>query len=316
MRKRIPIIFSLFLILCCLWQIPTASAADLNAKAGLVATSGGRLNVRASASAGSTVLTTLPNGSYVTLISKSGSWWKVAYSSGKYGYCHTDYIRTVTGRAASVTASALNVRSGPSTSHGISGYLHKGDTVIVLSESGGWSRVLYQGNKLGHVSSQYLSGSYAPVSLYLPNFKQMDSRWADKIIGTSGQPFAQIGCATTAIAMLESHRTGRTVYPDEMATQLRYTPSGSVYWPSHYTVVTNPQGYLSGIHARLTQGKPVLFGVKNSYGAQHWVVITGFTGGTSLSPAAFSIHDPGTVNRTNLQQLLNAYPIFYKYFSY
>ena len=315
MHKRIAILFLFLASLSCLQPL-RASAADLGSKAGIVSTASGALNVRATPSTGGRLVATLPKGSYVTLISKSGSWWKVEYAAGKYGYCHADYIRTASGNAASVTASALNVRSGPSTSHSISGYLHKGDAVIVLSESGGWSRILYQGTKLGYVSAKYLSGYFAPVSLYLPNFKQTDSRWANLTIGSSGKTFAQIGCATTAIAMLESHRTGRTIYPNEMASQLRYIPTGSVYWPSHYSAVTNSQGYLSGIYTRLTQGKPVLLGVKNAYGSQHWVVVTGFSGGASLSPALFTIHDPGTVNRSNLQQLLNVYPTFYKYFYY
>ena len=315
MYKRITFLFLFLLSLKVLFPLE-ASAADFNSRAGIVATANGALNVRASASTGGKVIAALPKGSYVTLIAKSGSWWKVEYSAGKYGYCHADYIRTATGTPASVTASALNVRSGPSTSHRISGYLHKGDTLLVLSTSNGWSRVLYQGTKLGYVSSNYLSDSYSPVSLYLPNFKQTDSRWGSLTIGESGKTFAQIGCATTAIAMLESHRTGRTIYPHEMASQLRYTPTGSVYWPSHYSVVTSTGGYLSGIYNQLTQGKPVLLGVKNAYGSQHWVVVTGFTGGASLSPAAFTIHDPGTVNRTNLQQLLAIYPVFYKYFFY
>lgn len=314
MYKRITVLF-LFLISLSPLPAQVASAADLNSKAGIVSTATGPLNVRATASTGGKILSSLPKGSYVTLISRSGSWWKVEYAAGKYGYCHADYIRAA-GKAASVTASALNVRSGPSASHSVSGYLHKGDAVIVLSESGGWSRVLYQGTKLGYVSAKYLSGYFAPVSLYLPNFKQTDSRWANQTIGESGKPFSQIGCATTAIAMMESHRTGRTIYPHEMENQLRYTPSGSVYWPSHYSVVTNATGYLSGIYTRLTQGKPVLLGVKNAYGSQHWVVVTGFTGAASLSPASFTIHDPGTVNRTNLQQLLDVYPTFYKYFFY
>ena len=315
MQKRIAFIFLFLLSFSCLQPL-RASAADLNSQAGIVSTANGSLNVRATPSTGGKVVGSLSRGSYVTLIGKSGSWWKVEYDAGKYGYCHADYIRTVSGTSASVTASALNVRSGPSTSHSISGYLHKGDVLIVLSESGGWSRVLYQGVKLGYVSARYLSGYLGSVSLYLPNFKQTDSRWADMTIGSSGKTFAQIGCATTAIAMLESHRTGRTVYPNEMAGQLRYTPTGSVYWPSHYSVVTDGQNYLSGIYTRLTQGKPVLLGVKNAYGSQHWVVVTGFSGGASLTPSLFTIHDPGTVNRSNLQQLLNIYPIFYKYFHY
>ena len=312
MHKRI--LFACFLILCFIRPV-TIEAADINSKAGIVSTASGRLNIRATPSTGGTVVGSLSSGSYVTLISKSGSWWKVEYGNGKYGYCHADYIRSVSSTAASVTATSLNVRSGASTSHSITGYLYKGSTALILSTTNGWSRILYHGTKLGYVSAQYLSNGYAPVVLSVPSFKQTDNRWANLTIGTSGKTFSQIGCATTAIAMMESHRTGRTVYPNEMAELLRYTPSGSVYWPSHYTAVTNTSGYLSVIYARLQQGKPILFGVKNSYGRQHWVVITGFTGGP-LTPSGFTIHDPGTVSRTNLQQLLNVYPNIYKYFYY
>ena len=150
----------------------------------------------------------------------------------------------------------------------------------------------------------------------MPNFKQTDSRWADKMVGDSGKPFSQIGCATTAVAMLESARQGRTIYPDVMSQQLRYTPSGDLYWPSHYTASTEPSGYLERIYQKLTQGKPVLLGMKNAYGSQHFVVVTGFTGGDTLTAGRFTIHDPGTYSRTNLGQLLNGYPTFYKFFTY
>jgi hypothetical protein len=126
---------------------------------------------------------------------------------------------------------------------------------------------------------------------------------------------SQIGCATTAIAMMESFRQGRTIYPDAQASQLRYTASGSVYWPSHYTVSTNSAGYLNRVLELLKQGKPVLLGATNSYGSQHWVVVTGFTGG-SVTEANFTIHDPGTYYRTTLQEFLSVYPYFYKYFHY
>ena len=134
-------------------------------------------------------------------------------------------------------------------------------------------------------------------------------------MGTPGNTLAHLGCATTAIAMVESHRQGRTIYPDEMMRNLRYTPSGSVYWPEHYTTVTDTAGYLSRIYQLLKQGKPILFGAKNAYGKQHWVVITGYSGsGTAASD--FYINDPGTTSRTSLNQFLAAYPTFYKYFHY
>ena len=296
----------------------TVQATDLSA--GIVTTNGGNLNVRSAASSGSSVVAKMPNGSYLTLVSRSGTWWRVEYASGRYGYCLSDYITKVSGTAAVVATngSNLNVRSGAGTGYTKIGSLAKGERVIVLSKSGSWSRILYYGTKTGYVSSQYLSGSSSdsPIHLSVPSFKQTDSRWANVTLGNSGKTMAKIGCATTAIAMMESYRAGSVITPDAMAKKLRYTASGSVYWPSHYTAVTNSSGYLSAIYSQLKAGKPVLFGAKNSSGGQHWVVITGFTGGTSLSAAAFTIHDPGSNSRTTLQQFLNAYPNFYKYFFY
>lgn len=316
-KRTLTILLALVIIMGLLIPLP-ARAADI--QAGMANTAGSALNVRSGASTGSTVLAKLQNGSYVTLHSRSGSWWRVEYAQGRFGYCHADYIKPLSGTAAQVATSGgnLNVRSGSGTSYAILDRLPKGETVIILSTSGSWSRILYHGNKTGFVSSQYLSAgaAYAPVSLSVPSFKQTDHRWANTPIGTSGKTMAQIGCATTAIAMMESYRTGGIITPDAMARKLRYTPTGSVYWPSHYTATADSPGYLKAVYQLLKAGKPVLFGAKNSHGGQHWVVITGFSGGNTLSPAGFTIHDPGSGSRTNLQQFLNVYPNFYKYFHY
>lgn len=323
MRKFTSFILSLILILGALAIPMSANAATTSSKAGVVSVTSGRLNVRSSASTSGTVVSSLSKGSYVTLMSKSGNWWRVEYADGKYGYCHADYISTATGTPATVKLSSgsLNVRSGAGTSYSKVASLYNGEVVIVLSTSGNWSRILYNGTKTGYVSSQYLSTSsssstYSKVSLSVPSFKQTDSRWASVKIGTSGKTIAQIGCATTAIAMMESYRTGTTIYPDAMSKKLSYSSSGNVYWPSNYTVVTSSSGYLSGIYSKLKAGKPVLFGAKKTSGTQHWVVITGYTGGNSLTASGFTINDPGSNSRTTLQHLLNEYPTFYKYFYY
>ncbi len=310
--------FSLaILLLLGLFSFGVQASAAAGSQAGQVKISGGWLNVRASASSGSSVVAKLYKDSFVTLHSRSGDWWRVEYADGRFGYCHADYIRTVGSTTATVKISSgyLNVRSGPGTSYARAGSLSKNEEVLILSASNGWSRILYRGNKTGYVSSRYLSTGNGAISLAVPNFKQTDSRWADMEIGTSGKPFSKIGCATTAIAMMESYRTGTTIYPHIMAQSLRYTPGGDVYWPEDYTVVTTDGDYLNVIYQKLKEGKPVLFGARNRYGSQHWVVITGFTGG-SLTPAGFTIHDPGSNARTNLQQFLTAYPTFYKYFYY
>lgn len=321
-------LFILFsLLLASVFLMPTrAQAAATEPAAGVVSTQTDPLIVRSGASTASSVLTMLPKGGYVTLLSKSGSWWYVEYASGRYGYCHADYITAVDSTTATVATKTdpLNIRRGPGTSYGWIGSLPKGKHIVVLSTSNGWSRVLYDGTKTGYVSAQYLSTgssdvgtvSYPAISLKVPDYKQTDGRWANVTIGSSGQSIAKIGCATTAIAMMESYRQGKTIYPDAMSRQLRYTASGAVYWPSHFITVAPGSNYLQDIYAKLKAGKPVLIGATTVYGGQHWVVITGYTGGDTLTAAGFTINDPGSNNRLTLQQFLNAYPRLYKYFYY
>ena len=317
MKRILSVLLSI--IILAVFILPVKSyGATSTSQAGIVSVESGGLNVRRTASTGSTILSTLPKNSYVTLISKSGNWYYVEYADGKYGYCHKNYIKPDSGKTAKVTtnSTSLNVRTGAGTNYSVKDTIPKEDIVIILSTSGEWSKILYDGVKTGYVSSRYLSTSsntqaYSKISLNVPDFKQTDSRWANVIIGNSGKTIGKIGCATTGIAMMESYRTGRTIYPDAMSKKLSYNSSGSVYWPSHYTVVTSKTNYLNNIYKKLKEGKPVLFGAKNSSGTQHWVVIKGFSGGNTLTPSSFIINDPGTKYRTNLQQFLNEYLYFY-----
>lgn len=317
MKKAVSFMLAVLLVGVLCLPVKT-EAASLNSKAGAVTTASGKLNVRAGASTGTAIVATLRKGSHITLLSRSGSWWKVEYGKGLYGYCHADYITIIEGTPVTVAtrSGTLNVRSGAGTSYSKEASLSKGEVVIQLTSSGGWSRILYHGIKTGYVSSQYLSGGgNAPISLQVPSYKQTDGRWANIRIGSSGKTMAQIGCATTAIAMMESYRTGTTIYPDTMSRKLSYTSSGNVYWPGNFVAVTNSADYLNGIYRQLIQGKPVLLGAKNAQGGQHWVVVTGFAGG-SHAPVNFTIQDPGSNSRVNLQQFLDVYPTFYKYFYY
>ena len=296
--------------------------ATSTSQAGVVNLSSGRLNVRSSASTSGTILTSLVNGSYVTLISKSGDWYYIEYDDDKFGYCHENYIKLDSGKTSKVNtqSTALNVRSGAGVNHSVIDTISKGDIVIILSTSDTWSKILYDGVKTGYVSSKYLAinsnQTSLKVNLSVPSYKQTDSRWANVIIGNSGKTIGKIGCATTAIAMMESYRTGTTIYPDAMSKKLTYSSNGNVYWPSNYISVTNSSGYLQKIYQKLKEGKPVMIGAKKSNGSQHWVVITGYNGGETITTSGFIINDPGTKYRTNLQHLLNEYPIIYKYFYY
>ena len=311
MKKIIAAIISIILLMS-ISLVPTASAAESIYGAGVVATSSSPLNVRQSASTSSAVLTSLPKNSYVTLISKSGSWWRVAYGANRYGYCSASYIREVSSTAGTVSVSAgnLNVRSGAGTGYSIIGKLPKGQSVLILSSANGWHKVLYNGTKTGYVSASYIKtttssgSSQSSVRLTVPSFKQTDSRWANVLIGSSGKTIGAIGCTTTCLAMTESYRTGTTITPDTMSKKLSYSSTGSLYWPQNY--VTDTAVTYEKLKTQLRQGKPVILGLKTNAGNTHWVVVTGFSGST------YYINDPGSNIRTTLSEALAKYPSFYK----
>lgn len=327
MKRTCSLILALILSITLINSITmTAEASSTVYGVGKVTTQSTSLNVRKSASTSSGIVTTLKRNSLITLINKSGNFWYVRYGTSGYGYCSADYI-TVTStdvKTVKTTSGNLNVRSSASTSGTILTRLPSGTKVPVISTSNGWSKILYNGTKTGYVSSAYLvnnstsnTTTYKAISLSgVPNFKQTDSRWANVIIGNSGQSIAKIGCATTAIAMLESKRTNTTIYPHNMMKKLSYTSGGAVYWPSNYTQITSSSGYLTKIYNLLEQGKPVIVGAKNSNGGQHYVVVTGVKATNTLTTSSFYINDPGSNTRTTLNQFFSAYPYFYKMLHY
>ena len=58
-----------------------------------------------------------------------------------------------------VTASALNVRSGPSTSYTVTTKLYKGNKVTILETSNGWMKIKTSNGTIGWVSSSYIEVS-------------------------------------------------------------------------------------------------------------------------------------------------------------
>lgn len=296
------------------------NASTINSKAGIVDSEGYRLNVRSSASTSSTIKTKLNDKSYLTILSQSGNWYYVEYQENSFGYVHKDYVDVVSKNVKQVNTegSNLNVRYGPSTNYYSFEKIKDKDYVMVLSDKGGWSNILFEGNKVGFVSNEYLksistgvSYTYPSKQLSIINYKQFDSRWANLKIGSSGKTMQQIGCLTTSMSMVESYRQGKTITPADIRNSFSYTSDGSMYWPSNYTQSSN-SNYTSTMYNLLKQGKPILLGLKNGSDGQHWVVVTGFTGGNSLSLNNFIVNDPGSSSNTRLNQVTTKYPYFYK----
>ena len=312
-------LFAIIIVTGVIFSTPRVSASSDIVGAARVNTSSTSLNVRSSPSSSASVRTRLKRNTYVSLISKSGSYWYVRYSDNGYGYCHSDYLYQVSGAVRYVkTASGdLRVRSSPSLSASVTAKLPSGTSVTVLSVTDNFAKIVYNGNKIGYVHKDYLNTtqpaySYKSIKLRVPDYKQTDSRWANVTLGSSGQSIGRIGCATTALAMTESYRTGTTIYPHNMAKKLSYTSGGAVYWPTNYNIITSSSGYLAKLYNALAEGKPVIVGAKKSNGGQHYVVVTGVNATSSLTASSFLINDPGSDTRTTLSQFLSAYPYFYK----
>ena len=318
LKRKASLLLAVILLISIFTIHPKAGTQIIGA--GRVNTSGSSLNVRSSPSASSTVKASLKNNTYISLISETGDFWYVRYSNGGYGYCHKNYIYHVSSavRQVKTTSGNLRVRVSPSTTAQIKDSLPSGTFVTVHTADSAFAKIIYHGNKVGYVSRNYLvkpdnfTGNFSAISLKVPNYKQTDSRWKNVTLGSSGQTIGKIGCATTALAMTESYRTGTTIYPNAMAKKLTYTSGGAVYWPTNYNIITSQSGYLQTIYSALQSGKPVIVGAKNTYGGQHYVVVTGVKACNTLTTSAFYINDPGSNTRTTLNQFFSAYPNFYK----
>ncbi len=217
---------------------------------------------------------------------------------------------------AEITANGgLILRSGIGTSYSKLLTIPKGTVIKITQESNGWGKTTYNG-KTGWVSLTYIrktsTNSSVKIKLNVPHFKQTDSRWKNVYIGN--KTIGNVGCLTTAIAMVYSYNTNKTVYPNTMRNMLSYS-NNDLYWSSlskvgltsitYNSAVSNSM--LSTIYSKLKQGRPVIIGAKTSSGgSQHWVVITGYTGNstTSFSTADFTVNDPGVQGSTTLKAFL------------
>ena len=117
------------------------------------------LNMRSSANTSASIITTIPSGTVVTVLSSSNGWDYVEYN-GQKGYCSSNYL-TATNEVPTVkkiTTANLNMRTGAGTSYSVITTIPSGTVVDVLSTSNGWAKIKYNGQE-GYVSETYL-GAY------------------------------------------------------------------------------------------------------------------------------------------------------------
>ena len=125
------------------------------------------LNVRSGPSTDNEVIGKLYENNTVKILESSNGWYKIQKNDGQTGWVSGEYITFKSNSGndsssnssfkATVTASVLNVRSGPSTNDIVISKINTGTEVEVLEESNGWYKVKLKNGQVGWASAQYLS---------------------------------------------------------------------------------------------------------------------------------------------------------------
>ena len=126
----------------------------LAANVGTVTSDSG-LNLRAQANTTSSVLSVLPSGTQVDVISTTsdGKWHQVTYL-GVTGYVSGDYLSVVAEKVyGQVVADSLNIRTGPGKEYDSVMIAHAGDVLHGI-DAEGWNPILLDG-EVRWISQKY-----------------------------------------------------------------------------------------------------------------------------------------------------------------
>ncbi|MDO4816282.1 MAG: SH3 domain-containing protein [Bacillota bacterium] len=189
MKKRFIGLFLAILMLASVAVVPASAAACK----GAVTTTA--LNLRSQANTSSGIITTMPGGAGVLVLSTSNGWCKVIYN-GTEGYASQQYLQskdTVSGSfgVGTITGNSVRMRSGANTSSNILGEYNKGTQMNVTGVSGNWFAVSCNG-KSGYVSMDYMSVAAKSTQTANPEptpsaapAETSGGAYTGKIIGTS-----------------------------------------------------------------------------------------------------------------------------------
>lgn len=183
------------------------------AKAG---TTTARVNMRKSASTGSSVVKVIGDGDSVSVLGESGSWYKVS-AGGKNGYIMKSYVKLGAESAGSSDAAEdlyddalsgaaterVNMRESASTGSDIVKVIGKNQSVTIFGESGGWYKVS-AGGKEGYIVKNYIRVTGGTDS---------EDETVDAVVpdGFVSYPAARTGATTDRVNMREAASSGADV---------------------------------------------------------------------------------------------------------
>ena len=189
--------------------VSSNSSNTSSSNKGRVNTTSSNLNIRKSPTTKASVTGKLSPGTVVDIIEKQSSGWYYINNNGKKGYVDGKYITLVSsnssnttsqnttnvGKIATVSANALNVRSGAGTNYSVINKLYAGNNVKILSSSSnGWYKVELSSGATGWCDGRYLNnfrnGSLSSSSSNTSS-AQTNSKKAQAVINVAK---SKLGC--------------------------------------------------------------------------------------------------------------------------
>ena len=163
LTRTIPILLAIILFVSTMTFGVSAASGQQATKVATVEASS--LRLREGPSTSSRTLDYAPQGDYVVIYGKSGSWYQVSYNLTT-GYMHESYLTTYSRKNVelgygSVTANKVNIRSGPSTSYSSLTKANQGDQAYIIGFNNQWYKVIYN-NYIGYIRSDYLELTEIP----------------------------------------------------------------------------------------------------------------------------------------------------------
>lgn len=127
------------------------------------------VNIRSIPGEEGTILGKLYSNSAATILGKTGDWYEVK-SGSVTGYIKAEYLiigeeaeelaTTIGTLVARVTTDTLKVREKPSKESTVLTLIAIGDQFIVKEEKEDWVKIVYEGDKTGYVSADYVETKY------------------------------------------------------------------------------------------------------------------------------------------------------------
>ncbi|MBU5466043.1 N-acetylmuramoyl-L-alanine amidase [Virgibacillus sp. MSJ-26] len=166
MKVRHHTVFLLSFMLLFFFTFVTASFAE-SQQAYEVGTT--NLNVRNAPSHDAAVVGHLQPGERVEAFSEQHGWVQTYYD-GEVVWVASQYLSPINGESSTstthsneekvqVTASGVNVRSGPGTEHSVVGAATSGDTYQLIETSGNWVKVLLSSGNEGWIAADFTNKS-------------------------------------------------------------------------------------------------------------------------------------------------------------